>query len=50
MMQEIGVAVIVLGALAFLARRLFGRPPDQPKAVTFVPIDKLRKKPGEHCH
>ena len=50
MVQEIGVAVIVLGALAFLARRLFGRPPDQPKAVTFVPIDKLRKKPDERCH
>ena len=34
MVQEIGVAVIVLGALAFLARRLYGRAPDQPKAMT----------------
>lgn len=50
MMQEIGVAVIVLGALAFLARRFFGRPSKKPNAMTFVPIDKLRKKPGERCH
>ncbi|MGQ0736818.1 MAG: hypothetical protein ACT4QD_24590 [Acidobacteriota bacterium] len=49
MVQEIGVAVIVLGALAFLARRLFGRASEHPNAVTFVPIGDLKKKPREHC-
>ncbi|MDO8681377.1 MAG: hypothetical protein Q7R30_22900 [Acidobacteriota bacterium] len=49
MVQEVGVAVIVLGAVAFLARRLFGRASEKPNAVTFVPIDKLRKKPDD-CH
>jgi len=53
MMQEIGVAVIVLGALAFLARRFFGRPSKKPNAMTFVPIGNLKKQPkqpDEHCH
>lgn len=50
MVQDIGVVLIVLGAVAFLARRLFGRAADKPNAVTFVPIGKLKKKPDEHCH
>lgn len=50
MMQEIGVAAIVLGAAVFLVRRLFGRKAAKPKAVTFVPIDQLRKKPDQGCH
>ena len=51
MAQEIGVALIVLAAVVFLARRLFGRVPDRPSAVTFVPIDTLKKKePDRQCH
>ena len=50
MLQEAGVAVIVLGAVAFLARRFFGRPSAKPTAVTFVPIAKLKKKPNDPCH
>lgn len=50
MVQEVGVALIVVGAVVFLARRLFGRASDKSKAVTFVPIGKLKKKPDEHCH
>lgn len=52
MVQEVGVAVIVLGAVAFLARRFFGRASTKPNAVTFVPIGNLKKQPkqpGEHC-
>lgn len=49
MVQEVGVAMIVLGAVAFLARRLFGRASEKPKAMTFVPIGKLKKKPDGHC-
>lgn len=50
MVQEVGVAVIVLGAVAFLARRLFGGAPKKPNATTFVPIGNLKKRPDEHCH
>ena len=50
MVQEVGVAVVVLGAVAFLARRFFGRPSKKPNAMTFVPIGNLKKKPDEHCH
>lgn len=49
MVQEIGVAVIVLGAVAFLARRLFGRASENPNAATFVPVGDLKKKPRDHC-
>ncbi|MDO8678150.1 MAG: hypothetical protein Q7R30_06255 [Acidobacteriota bacterium] len=42
--------MIVFGAVAFLARQLFGRASEEPKAMTFVPIGKLKKKPDEHCH
>ncbi len=50
MAQEIGVAVIVLAAVVFLARRLFGRVPPRPTATTFVPIETLKKQPDRHCH
>ena len=50
MLQEIGVAVIVLGAVAFLARKFFGGQRKPKQAVTFVPLAKLKKKPDDHCH
>jgi len=51
MMQEIGVAVIALGAVAFLVRHFFGGRRKPKKAVTFVPLGKLRQKPPtDHCH
>jgi len=41
--QELGVALIVFGALAYLGRRLFVRP--RPKApVSFVPLSSLRTR------
>lgn len=49
MVQEIGVAVIVLAAVAFLAHKFFGRPKPR-QAVTFVPLGKLKKKPDDPCH
>lgn len=50
MVQELGTALIVLGAVAFLARRLFGREKAPKTATTFVPIGDLRKKPDQNCH
>ncbi len=50
MVQEVGVAVIVLGAVAFLVRRLFGRAADKPAATTFVPMGRLKKPPDRDCH
>ena len=50
MLQEAGVAVIVIAAVAFLFRHFFGsRKPK--KATTFVPLLKLKQKPpADHCH
>ncbi len=50
MMQDLGVALVVLAALGFLARHFFGgrRPPG--KATTFVPLASLKKKPDDPCH
>lgn len=51
MVQEIGVAVIVLGAVAFLIRHFFGGGPKPKKATTFVPLSQLKQKPpNDHCH
>jgi hypothetical protein len=51
MMQEIGVAIVVVAALAFLARQFFGIGRKPRKAVTFVPLGSLKnKKPDDHCH
>lgn len=51
MVQEIGVAIVVLAAVAFLARRFFGRPRKPKTAATFVPLSQLKKKPpDDHCH
>ncbi|MGE0865180.1 MAG: hypothetical protein AB7P34_14890 [Vicinamibacterales bacterium] len=50
MVQEAGVAIVVLAALAFLARHFFGGRRKPKKATTFVPLSQLKKKPDEHCH
>jgi len=51
MVQEAGVAVVVLAAVAFLARRFFGGSRKPKKAATFVPLSQLKKKqPDNHCH
>jgi hypothetical protein len=53
--QELGVAAIVAGAVAFLVRRFVGRRRPRKPAETFVPLSSLRSsgderpdKPG--CH
>jgi hypothetical protein len=51
MMQELAVAVIVLAAVAFLARKFFGGQRQPKQATTFVPLSQLKKKPpDDHCH
>ncbi|MEO8679502.1 MAG: hypothetical protein ABI665_10680 [Vicinamibacterales bacterium] len=50
MIQEVATAVIVLGAVAFLARRLFGGEKPSKSATTFVPIGNLKKKRDKDCH
>ena len=50
MLQEVGVAIVVLAALAFLGRQFFGWGRKPKKAATFVPLSKLKKKPDDHCH
>lgn len=43
--QEIGVVVLVLGAVAYLARKLFGIGERKRKTNTsFVSLDSLKKK------
>ena len=44
--QDAGVALIVLGAAAFLARKVFAREPKKP-AGGFVPLKDLKSRP---CH
>ena len=51
MVQDIGVAIVVLAALAVLARQFFGLGRKPRKAVTFVALADLKKKPDDpHCH
>jgi negative regulator of sigma E activity len=50
MLQEAGVAVIVLAAVVFLVRQFTGGSRKPKKAQTFVPLSKLKKKPDDHCH
>jgi hypothetical protein len=53
--QELVVAAIVAGAVAFLVRRLVGRRKPRKPAETFVPLSSLRS-PGDErsdrpdCH
>lgn len=51
MVQDIGVAIVVLAALAFLARQFFGIGRKPPMAETFIPLGSLKKrKLDENCH
>ena len=53
MWQEVGVALIVCGAVLFLARRLFGfRAKKKKSTVTFVPLGSLKRdsSSGGGCH
>jgi len=50
MVQDIGVAIVVLAALAFLARQFFGLGRKAKKAATFIPLANLKKKPNTDCH
>ena len=49
MVQEAGVAIVVLAAVAFLVRHFFGGRQTPKKAVTFVPLANLKKKPNDPC-
>jgi len=50
-MQDAGVAIVVLAALAFLARHFFGGREKPKTATTFVPLSQLKKKPNDpSCH
>lgn len=48
--QEGGVALIVLGALAFLARKFVWTPKPKTGTSAFVPLGSLKKKKDDHCH
>ena len=50
MIQELTTAAIVLGAVVFLARRLFGSEKQPKSATTFVPIGDLKKRRDKDCH
>jgi hypothetical protein len=42
--QEVGVVLVVMGAVAYLARKLFGIGERKRKTNTsFVPLDQLKK-------
>ena len=44
MWQEAGVAVIVGGALAYLARKLFASAPRKKAPTSFVPLSDLKRR------
>jgi len=44
MWQEAGVIVIVSGAVAYLARKLFGVGPKPKKPPSFVPLSDLKRR------
>lgn len=51
--QEVAVALIVAGAVAFLVRRIAGRRRRKGTAESFVPLSALRrskKQPGDRDH
>jgi hypothetical protein len=51
MLQEAGVAAVVLAAVAFLARHFFGGRRKPKQAAAFIPLAKLKQKPPtDHCH
>ena len=44
LVQEIGVVVIVLVAIVFLARKFFVRSKPKPSPTAFIPLGSLKKK------
>jgi hypothetical protein len=44
MWQEAGVVVIVGGAVAYLARKLFGAGPRKRTPPSFVPLSALKRR------
>jgi hypothetical protein len=54
--QDIAVALIVCGAVAFLLRRVVGRRRRKATAQSFVPLSSLKKRnaashdDGPRCH
>ena len=44
MWQEAGVAVIVGGALAYLARKFFVSAPRKKATTSFVPLSQLKRR------
>ena len=44
MWQEAGIVVIVGGAVAYLARKLFGIGPKRKKPPSFVPLSELKRR------
>jgi hypothetical protein len=43
--QDIAVALVVCGAVAFLLRRVIGRRRPKPSAHSFVPLSSLKRSP-----
>ena len=51
MVQDIGVALVVLAALVFLGRHFIGGSRKPKNATTFVPLAKLKqKRSDDRCH
>jgi len=54
--QDIAVALVICGAVAFLLRRVIGRRRRKPTAHSFVPLSSLRRRTtpdrdnGPDCH
>jgi len=44
MWQELGVIVIVGGAVAYLARKFFGTAPRRKPPPSFVPLSQLKRR------
>jgi hypothetical protein len=44
MLQDVGVVVIVGGAVAYLARKLFGVGPKRKTPPSFVPLSDLKRR------
>lgn len=47
MWQEVGVVLVVGGAIVYLVRKIFGRP--RKGTSTFVPLAKVKRR-DEDCH
>ena len=50
MLQEAGVAVIVLAAVVFLVRQFYRRLPQAQEGEHLHPAHKLKKRPDDNCH